>query len=103
MSIKKSVVLGLLALGLMAGPAQAADPAECKQVHFSDVGWSCITATTAIATTVLEGLGYQSKVDVLSVPVTFNSTDSRGYPPLNNVTAIGSVPRKVPLPHADFH
>ncbi len=73
MSIKKSVVLGLLALGLMAGPAQAADPAECKQVHFSDVGWSCITATTAIATTVLEGLGYQSKVDVLSVPVTFKA------------------------------
>ncbi|HSR71748.1 MAG TPA: choline ABC transporter substrate-binding protein, partial [Kiloniellales bacterium] len=41
--------------------------------HFSDVGWSCITATTAIATTILEGLNYDTKVDVLSVPITFQS------------------------------
>jgi glycine betaine/proline transport system substrate-binding protein len=73
MSVKKLVALGAISVGLLAGPAQAADPAECKQVHFSDVGWSCITATTAIATAVLEGLGYDSKVDVLSVPVTFKS------------------------------
>lgn len=59
---------------LAPGAARAAgDPADCKQVHFSDVGWSCITATTAIATAILEGLGYQPKVDVLSVPVTFQS------------------------------
>jgi glycine betaine/proline transport system substrate-binding protein len=59
---------------LAGGPAQAAgEPAECNQVHFSDVGWSCITATTAIATAILEGLGYDAKVDVLSVPVTFQS------------------------------
>ncbi len=73
MSVKKLVALGAISIGLLAGPAQAADPAECKQVHFSDVGWSCITATTAIATAVLEGLGYDSKVDLLSVPVTFKS------------------------------
>jgi glycine betaine/proline transport system substrate-binding protein len=73
MSVKNLVALGAISFGLLAGPAQAADPAACKQVHFSDVGWSCITATTAIATTVLEGLGYESKVDVLSVPVTFKS------------------------------
>jgi glycine betaine/proline transport system substrate-binding protein len=59
---------------IFAGTAQAAgDPAECKQVHFSDVGWSCVTATTAIAAAILEGLGYEPKVDVLSVPVTFQS------------------------------
>lgn len=73
MSVKKLVALGAISMGLLAGPAQAGDSAECKQVHFSDVGWSCITATTAIATAVLEGLGYNSKVDVLSVPVTFKS------------------------------
>ena len=33
----------------------------------------CITATTAVATTVLEGLGYEPKATVLSVPVTFAS------------------------------
>ncbi len=73
MSIKKLVAFGAISLGLLAGPARATDPAQCKEVHFSDVGWSCITATTAIATTILDGLGYESKVDVLSVPVTFKS------------------------------
>lgn len=73
MSIRKSLALGALSVGLLAAPAQAADPAQCKEVHFSDVGWSCITATTAIATTILEGLNYDTKVDVLSVPITFQS------------------------------
>lgn len=73
-SIKRAA--GILALTslLAAGQAFAADePAECKQVRFSDVGWSCITATTSIATEILEGLGYEPQVDVLSVPVTFQS------------------------------
>jgi len=65
----------VLAAAVLAasGAAQAADPAECKTVHFSDVGWSCITATTAVASSLLEGLGYQPKATVLSVPVTFQS------------------------------
>lgn len=73
MSIKRLIAAGAVTLMLAGGVAQAGDPAECKQVHFSDVGWSCITATTAIATSILEGLGYETKVDVLSVPVTFQS------------------------------
>lgn len=72
-TIARRTVLGGAAALILGAGAHAADPAACKQVHFSDVGWSCITATTAIATTVLEGLGYESKVDVLSVPVTFKS------------------------------
>jgi glycine betaine/proline transport system substrate-binding protein len=65
---------GATSLMIFAGAAQAAgDPAGCKQVHFSDVGWSCVTATTAIAAAILEGLGYDPKIDVLSVPVTFQS------------------------------
>jgi len=51
--------------------AQGPGPAECKQVHFSNVGRSCITATTAIATAMLDGLGYGTKVGLLSVPVSF--------------------------------
>ena len=46
-------------------------------MRFSDVGWSDITATTAVATTILEALGYETKIDVLSVPVTYTSL-SRG-------------------------
>jgi len=64
------IVAAALALG---ASAHAAEPQECRTVHFSDVGWSCITATTSIASTILEGLGYEPKATVLSVPVTFQS------------------------------
>lgn len=66
-------VLASVAAMAVAGGVRAAEPQQCKTVHFSDVGWSCITATTAIASTILEGLGYEPKATVLSVPVTFNS------------------------------
>ena len=42
-------------------------------MRFSDVGWTDITATTAVATTILEALGYETKVDMLAVPVTYAS------------------------------
>jgi glycine betaine/proline transport system substrate-binding protein len=72
MTFMRFTMAGATSLMIFAGAAQAAnDPADCKQVHFSDVGWSCVTATTAIAAAILEGLGYEPKVDVLSVPVTF--------------------------------
>ncbi|MFN3615611.1 MAG: glycine betaine ABC transporter substrate-binding protein, partial [Rubrimonas sp.] len=57
------------ALSLSATSAFAA----CDAVRFSDVGWTDITATTALAATVLEGLGYRADVQVLSVPVTYAS------------------------------
>lgn len=61
--------LSALALGLAAGPALA----NCDSVSFSDVGWTDITATTAATTVVLEALGYDTDVKVLSVPVTYTS------------------------------
>ncbi|RNC94749.1 MAG: choline ABC transporter substrate-binding protein [Oricola sp.] len=47
--------------------------AQCEAVTFSDVGWTDITATTAVATVVLEALGYETDIKVLSVPVTYTS------------------------------
>ncbi len=58
---------------LLATAAQAADPQACRTVRFSDVGWTDITATTATTSVVLEGLGYQPTIQVLSVPVTYTS------------------------------
>ncbi len=68
MSILKSGVLGLVALGAVS---TAAFGQECSEVTFSDVGWTDITATTAATATVLEALGYDVDVKVLSVPVTY--------------------------------
>ncbi len=58
------------------GAAQAAEPESCGEVTFSDVGWTDITATTALTTTVLKALGYETDVKVLSVPVTYASLAS---------------------------
>ena len=70
--------LTILALGatLAAAPAVALaqdEPESCAAVRFSDVGWTDITATTAVATTILEALGYDTDVKVLSVPVTYTA------------------------------
>jgi glycine betaine/proline transport system substrate-binding protein len=69
----------LVGMGLAVLPAasMAADPESCKKVRFSDVGWTDITATTAVATTLLEALGYEPEVQVLSVPVTYASLKNK--------------------------
>ncbi|NOR22993.1 MAG: choline ABC transporter substrate-binding protein [Desulforhopalus sp.] len=55
----------------------ASDPASCKEVRFSDVGWTDITATTATVSIVVEGLGYSTKTQLLSVPVTYTSLKNK--------------------------
>lgn len=68
-----------LAAALAAGTATAfaAEPDSCKTVRFSDVGWTDITATTATATVVLDALGYDTDIKVLSVPVTYTSLKNK--------------------------
>jgi glycine betaine/proline transport system substrate-binding protein len=61
------------ALLLGAGVAHAADLESCRTVRFSDVGWTDITSTTAATSVVLQGLGYEPEVEILSVPVTYAS------------------------------
>lgn len=71
--------LAPLALGPPALAAAAApgglqrDPPACRTVQVSDIGWTDVTATTATFATLLTQLGYQPRVTVLSVPVTFAS------------------------------
>lgn len=75
--IRFAVALAMTAAA--SGPVFAAEPEpeQCHKVVFSDVGWTDITATTALATTVLQGIGYETETKVLSVPVTYTalSTD----------------------------
>ncbi len=61
---------------LSAGAVNAAAHGDCQTVTMSDVGWTDITTTTSTAKHVLEGLGYDVDVKVLSVPVTFASLES---------------------------
>jgi glycine betaine/proline transport system substrate-binding protein len=68
--LRAALAAGAAALALGV-PAQAL--ASCDSVTFSDVGWTDITATTAVATTLLDALGYDTRTLVLSVPVTYTS------------------------------
>ncbi|MDF0731377.1 choline ABC transporter substrate-binding protein [Pseudomonas entomophila] len=68
----------LIAATLLAASiatAQAAEPAACKTVNFAEVGWADIAATTGLATTVLQGLGYQTKTQMLSIPVAYQAME----------------------------
>jgi glycine betaine/proline transport system substrate-binding protein len=77
MKISLAFILAASALIGLSQPAAASDPANCKTIKFSDVGWTDITATTAITTEILKGLGYTPKIDVLSVPVTYTSMKNK--------------------------
>ncbi len=69
MTARKTLVATALALAIPGGAALA----ECETIRFSDVGWTDITATTAMTTLLLEEMGYDTDVKVLSVPVTYAS------------------------------
>ena len=57
--------------------AQAAEPASCKNVRFADVGWTDITVTTAVTSKILNTLGYATKTNLISVPVTYKSLENK--------------------------
>ena len=66
-----AVVLGTTVV--LAQPARA----DCEEVSFADVGWTAETATTAMTGIILEALGYEVDIKVLSIPVTYKSMETR--------------------------
>ncbi len=77
MSITRFTIAAGALLGLAVTQASAGEPASCRTVRFSDVGWTDITATTAATSVILAGLGYEPKTQVLSVPVTYTSLKNK--------------------------
>ena len=65
------------AAALSAGPAEAGDAAACKTVKFADVGWTDITATTAVTARILRRSATSRASTVLSVPVTYASMKNK--------------------------
>lgn len=61
---------------VLATAALTAQANQCETVRFSDVGWTDITATTAIASELLAGMGYKTDTQLLSVPVTYKSLEN---------------------------
>jgi glycine betaine/proline transport system substrate-binding protein len=79
-SLTFAAVVATSVAGFAAGSqAQqlAQEQAACSTVRFSDVGWTDITATTATTSVLLEALGYEPKIKLLSVPVTYSSLKNK--------------------------
>jgi glycine betaine/proline transport system substrate-binding protein len=71
----------LVCLAPAMAPADAVgsngEPSTCQTVRFSDVGWTDVTATTALVSQLLRSIGYSPTITVLSVPVTFASLQNK--------------------------
>lgn len=76
-TLKTSALAAVSLIAIGVSGALAAEPESCGKVRFSDVGWTDITATTATASTILKGLGYETETTVLSVPVTYQSLKNK--------------------------
>src|SRR5204862_6111379 len=53
------------------------DGRGCRIVRLSDIGWTDVTATTALFGVLLRHLGYRPEITVLSLPVTYTSMKNR--------------------------
>ncbi|MGU7779217.1 choline ABC transporter substrate-binding protein [Burkholderia sp. PU8-34] len=53
------------------------DSESCRNVRFADIGWTDITSTTAMASTVFEALGYKPTTTISSVPISFAGLKSK--------------------------
>nr|WP_299240908.1 choline ABC transporter substrate-binding protein [uncultured Halomonas sp.] len=58
-------------LATSASLTMAEVPESCQTVRLAEVGWTDITATTALTSEVLEGLGYETRSDTVSVPIAY--------------------------------
>lgn len=73
------LALAIAAISLNTGLAWGADSSrpQCQTVRMSDIGWTDVTATTAVTSVLLEDLGYKTTITVLSVPVTYSAMKNR--------------------------
>ncbi|WP_396331482.1 choline ABC transporter substrate-binding protein [Burkholderia anthina] len=63
---------GMLALACtLPAVASARDDATCRDVRLSNIGWTDITVTTAVASLLFESLGYRPATTISSVPISF--------------------------------
>ncbi|MBF0674010.1 choline ABC transporter substrate-binding protein [Pseudomonas sp.] len=71
MNCLKTLAGAALLSSLFLPTAWAQEPASCQQVRFAEIGWADIAATTGVAMALTEGLGYQPKKIMASVPIAF--------------------------------
>jgi glycine betaine/proline transport system substrate-binding protein len=70
------VLLALLG-GALPSFAASSEPPSCQTVRLSDIGWTDVTATTAVFSSLLRRIAYKPTITVLSVPVTYASIKNK--------------------------
>jgi len=75
-TIKTLAGVGLLSVAMLQS-AWAQEPESCKMVRFAEIGWADIAATTGVAMTLSEGLGYQTRKIMASVPIAFTGVKNK--------------------------
>jgi glycine betaine/proline transport system substrate-binding protein len=76
MHLIRSAIVAVAAI-LAILPAALADDAACKSVRLADTGWTDLSATNAVASVILKGLGYEPELRKLSVPKTFSALKAK--------------------------
>jgi len=69
MRLRRILAVSAVMLAVGAGLAQASEPESCKKIRMADVGWTDNTAQNGLFNVVVKGLGYQTKIDVLALPI----------------------------------
>ena len=69
----RGILFTLALFALLAGSRPASAEEDCRKVRLADIGWTDITATTAIAVEVLRDLGYESRIELLALQVAYAS------------------------------
>lgn len=67
----KMIHSAIVVSALAVSASQAA--ADCGTVRMAEPGWTDLALTTGVASTILEGLGYEAESDVLGIPVIYES------------------------------
>ncbi|HEX2581440.1 MAG TPA: choline ABC transporter substrate-binding protein [Dongiaceae bacterium] len=75
--MKLRLSLAAVAFSIIAMQAAFADPESCKTVRFGQIAWTDLQSTTGLATTVLEGLGYEPKITDLELAVAFQGLKNK--------------------------
>lgn len=61
---------------LTALPLWGAQTQQCQTVRLADIGWTDVSATTAVAAELLKSLGYTPKISLVSLPVALASLEN---------------------------
>lgn len=77
--MKRSLKAATAALVILttSTPGFAADPESCKFVRLAEPGWNDLAFTTGIAMSLLKGLGYEPKSQLLGIDVIYTSLKNK--------------------------